>query len=61
LEDAQVVYSMTQAFSSTPAAGGVMDQPVWVLRMLAVLEAGGHFGDRAASSSSDPTIPMELL
>lgn len=43
LSQAKMIYGLTQAYHALPEAGGVMDQPVWVLAMHEILRAGGHF------------------
>jgi len=61
-----MVYGMCQAYQALPESGGVMDQPVWVLQMHAILSEGGHFDkqrETPAAGSGDPwaSIPMETL
>ena len=63
LVEAEMIYGLTQAYHALPEAGAVMDQPVWVLRMHAILDASGYFGERTAPPPSDPlaAIPMVAL
>ena len=49
-----MVASLCRGFQSLPEAGGVMDQPVWVLRMFAVLAAAEGEGDSVAPADTGP-------
>ena len=63
-----MIYGLCQGYQALPESGGVMDQPVWVLRMHAILAEGGHFehasgGPPPDVSEFDPMagIPMTVL
>lgn len=43
LTEAEMVYGLCKAFQSLPQAGGVLEQPVSLLRTIGILEAGGYF------------------
>lgn len=38
-----MVYGLCKAYSALPEPGAVMDQPVSVLRMHAILDSSGYF------------------
>lgn len=63
--EAEMIYGLAQAYHALPERGSVMDQPVWVLRMHAILDASGYFGERATAPAhpADPlaAIPMAVL
>jgi len=48
LVEAELVYGLCSAYHQLPEPGGVLDQPVAILRMHQILEASGYF-DRAES------------
>jgi hypothetical protein len=59
LAEAELVMEMCRGFQALPEAGGVMDQPVWVLRMLAVLKAAeGDGGDGSVEAQHDPAAGL---
>ena len=51
---------MTQAFSALPETGAVLDQPVWVVRMMGILLLGGFF-EATASAPAAPDDPLAQL
>lgn len=55
-----MIYRLCQAYQSLPDAGGVLDQSVTILRMHAILEAGGYFEAQGAESSA-PAAPHDIF
>lgn len=58
------VYRLCQVYQALPAAGGVLDQDVELLRIHAVLNEGGYFGEpERPPAAFDPFagLPMESL
>ena len=58
--EAKLVYRLCQAYQSLPEVGGVLDQSVAVLRMHAILDAGGYFEQQGAESSA-PAQPRDVF
>ena len=58
--EAKLVYRLCQAYQSLPEQGGVLDQPVSILRMHAILDAGGYF-DQQGAESSVPAQPRDMF
>ena len=66
--EAQMVHRMCEQYQALPDAGGVLDQDISIMRMRAILVAGGYFDDdsdlpSARAQSSDPLagIPMMAM
>ena len=43
LAEAELIYRLCRAYRALPEPGALLDQPVWMLRMEAILELGGYF------------------
>jgi hypothetical protein len=52
---------MCQAYQALPEVGGVLDQSVSVLRMHAVLDAGGYFAQQDASSTTSAPAQRDVF
>jgi len=49
-----MIYRICQAYHALPSAGGVLDQSVELLKMHAILEAGGYFEEKGAPAPAPP-------
>lgn len=58
--EAKLVYRLCQAYQALPEAGGVLDQSVSILRMHAILDAGGYFEQQGAEPSA-PAQPRDVF
>lgn len=48
LVEAELVYNLCKTYSSLPEVGGVLDQPVSIIRMHGILDAAGFFEQESA-------------
>lgn len=59
-----MIYRLCQGYQCLPEAGALLDQPAWLLRMHAILSAGGVIEEResaAARGSDDPLADLPML
>ena len=60
-----MLYALTQVFHALPELGGVLDQDVALIRMLAVLREAGVVGDGdeplTPESDDDPFAGIQMI
>lgn len=56
-----MVYGLSKHFGALPYAGALMDQPVELLVMLAVLREGGVLEAASAPPSADPLAELPMM
>lgn len=49
-----MIYRLCQDYHTLPDAGGVLDQPIAIVRMHAILQAAGFFDEQGDGAASKP-------
>ena len=49
-----MIYRLCQDYHTLPAEGGVLDQPIAIVRMHAILQAAGFFDEQGDGAASKP-------
>lgn len=67
LLEAELIYRLCQDYHTLPTSGSVLEQPIGIVRMHAILREGGFFDDEGTGNGTPPPydpladLPMVVM